>query len=113
MAQKLFVNNTPYTVNGDIGVRQGSQPGNELNSVQFTLDPGPGTQKMVPYGDPSDPYMDSLQLTAIADGGAIVSNQIILIRGSSLDNEFNMNDTIYIALQNNMFVVTSGNTWTV
>jgi hypothetical protein len=113
MAQKLFVNNTPYLINGTIGVRAGSQPGQELNSVDFTLQPGPGSQQYVQYGDPNNPYMDSLQLTVIADGGAILSDQVIIDRSSPLDNQFNMNDTIYIAMQGTSFVVTTGNTWTV
>jgi hypothetical protein len=113
MAQKLFVNNTAYTVNGNLGVRLGSTPGQELNSVDFTLSPGPNSQQYVQYGDANDPYMDELELTAIADGGAILSDQVVLQRGGSVDNEFNMNDTIYVAMQGNNFVITTANTWTV
>lgn len=111
MAQKLMVNNTSYTIEGTITVRSGSTPGADIGTVQFTL--SPNSQQMVPYGDANDPYMDALTVSAVANGSIILSDQIVITRGSSLDNEFNMNDTIYIAISNNNFVITSNNTWTV
>ena len=106
-----MVNNTPYTVVGTFTVRMGSQPGNDSGTVSFTL--APNSQQMVPYGSSSNPYMDALTVSAEANGAVILSDQIIIVRGSNLDNEFNMNDTIYLAIQDNTFLITSANTWTV
>lgn len=113
MAQKLFVNNTGLQVTGQITVRTGDTPGQDLNDVSFTLSANEGTQQYVTYGDASSPYMDALEISAEADGAVLLSQQIVIARGSSLDNEFNMNDTIYIGLANNQLAVTTANTWTV
>lgn len=111
MAQKLMVNSTSYIIQGTITVRSGSTPGQDSGTADFTLQPN--SQAMVPYGDANDPYMDALTLSAITNGSIILSDQIVITRGSSLDNEFNMNDTIYIAISNNNFTITSANTWTI
>ncbi len=112
MAQKKFVNNTPYVIEGIIGVRDGQEPGQTLDTVNFELPAGPGNNLMVAYGDDSNPFMDSLEISAMSDGAVIMTDQIIITRSSALDNEFNMNDTVYIAMSGQNFNVTSGNTWT-
>ncbi len=111
--QKFFVNQTAYIINGTIIVRLGSTPGQESGQVSFTLNPNQSL--MVPYGDPSDPYVDQLTLSAMVDnGGAVVlSDQVVITRGSNLDNLFNTNDTVYINVVNDNFVINTGNTWTV
>lgn len=111
MAQKLFVNQTGYTINGDLTVRAGSTPGKVLTVVSFSVDPNGRT--MVPYGDANDPYVDQLEVSVLTDGAVVLSDQIVIVRSSPLDNDFNMNDTIYINLQGQSFVLTFGNTWTV
>lgn len=111
MARKLMVNNTGNQLEGTIVTRKGSTPGQSDGTVNFNL--AVGQQEFVDYGDDSDPYMDELDLQAMANGGVIASEQIVIIRGSALDNMFNMNDTIYVALNGSSFNVTSGNTWTV
>lgn len=112
MAQKLMVNQTSYTINGTITVRSGSTPGGqEFGQVPFTLQPN--SQMMIPYGDANDPYVDQLEVSAMTNGAVILADQIVITRGSQLDNEFNMNDTVYIGLTGQSFVVTTANTWTV
>jgi len=110
MAQKLFVNQTAYTLNCQISVRLGSTPGQELTTVNFALNPN--SQQMVPYGDPNDPYIDQLEVNAVTNGAVVLSQQIVIARSSDLDNQFNMNDTVYLNLQGQSFVVTTANTWT-
>ncbi|WP_295793749.1 hypothetical protein [Mucilaginibacter sp.] len=113
MPAKLFVNNTGYEINGNLTVRAGSQPGQNLNSVQFVLDSSMGSQQVVNYGDPNNLFMDQLEISTLALGGYIISNQIVVTRGSIIDDMFNTNDTITIALNNQSFVVTTSNTWTI
>jgi len=111
MASKLFINNTGFQVNGNLVVRAGTVPGNNLNSVQFTLDSGIGSQQKIEYGDVNNVFVDALQLSSLANGGYIISNQIIETRGGVLDDLFNRYDTITVAMQSQSFVVTSSNTW--
>ncbi len=112
MVQKLFINQTNYMVNGIIVVRQGDNPGTDLpTTVNFTVEAN--SQQMVPYGDANDPYVDQLTLSGLADGGLVLSDQIVMTRGSALDNLFNMNDTVTITLEASSFVITTSNTWTV
>jgi len=112
MPAKLFINNTGYAVSGNLTVRMGSQPGKNHSSVQFSLDPSMGSQQTVYYGDPSNPYMDQLEVSTLALGGYIICNQIIVTRGSVLDDMFNTNDTITLSLDNQSFVVNTSNNWT-
>lgn len=112
MARKLMVNNTDYEINGTIVVRKGSQPGEDDGAVDFKLAKGPGTQEFVNYGSEQNPYVDQLTISAMTNGAVVLSDQIVITRGSELDNMFNMNDTIYIALDGESVKITSGNTWT-
>jgi hypothetical protein len=112
MASKLFVNNTGYQINGNLVVRKGAQPGTSLNSVQFVLSSAMGSQLFVQYGDVNHVFVDQLEISSLANGGYIISNQIVVTRGSQLDDLFNTNDTITIALQSQSFVTTGSNTWT-
>jgi len=112
MPAKLFINNTGYQINGNLTVRLGTQPGENLNSVQFVLDPSMGSQQVVNYGDPDNVFMDQLEISTLALGGYIISNQIVVTRGSIIDDMFNRNDTITLTLENQSFVVTTNNTWT-
>lgn len=110
MAQKKFVNNTSYEIQGTLEVRAGDQPGTTLNAVNFVV--APNSSQMVTYGDASNPYMDALQISGVTNGAVVLTDQIVIGRSSELDNLFNMNDTIYIAMNGQNFNVTSGNTWT-
>lgn len=110
MASKLFINNTGYEINGNLTVRKGTQPGTNLNSVQFVLNAAMGSQQTINYGDAANIFVNQLEVSSLANGGYIVSNQLVVTRGSALDDLFNRNDTIYIAFQNQSFVITSSNT---
>ena len=109
--QKLFVNNTGFEIQGVLEVRAGSNPGSELATVNFNIPANAGAHQMVQYGDPNDPYIDQLTISALTDGAVVLADQIVVQRSSSLDNEFNQNDTVEIGYNNNMFTITSSNTW--
>jgi hypothetical protein len=111
MPQKLFVNNSGYQVNGNLTVRAGDEPSNQLNSVQFVLDLAMGSQQFVQYGDENNPYVDELQMEGLINGGYLTIDQTVVTRGSDLDDFLNTNDTIIIALQGPCFLITSTNTW--
>lgn len=111
MPAKLFINNTGYAVNGNLTVRMGSQPGQNHSSVQFSLDPAMGSQLVVNYGDASNVFMDQLEVSTLALGGYIVCNQIIVTRGSVLDDMYNTNDTVTLSLSNQCFAIRTSNTW--
>jgi hypothetical protein len=112
MAQKLMVNQTNYTINGTLTVRSGNNPGGqEWGQVPFILQPN--SQEMVPYGDANDPYVDQLEISAMTDGAVLLTDQIVITRGSALDNQFNMNDTVYINISAQNVEITTANTWTV
>lgn len=112
MARKLMVNNTQYEINGNLTVRAGDTPGKDLDTVHFSIPAGPGTKQFVDYGNDQNPYVDQLEISGMTDGAMVISDQVIMIRGGQMDNMFNMNDTIYIALDGQSFEIKSGNTWT-
>ncbi len=109
MAKKLMVNNTNYEINGTIVVRNGSEPGKNAGTVNFKIAKGPGTNQSVEYGDANNPYMDQLTISTEANGAVILSDQVVITRGSDLDNLFNMNDTISIAITNQSIQISSSN----
>jgi len=111
MAQKLFVNNTNATVEIILAVRAGEVPGQVGDTINASV--APNAQQMVTYGDSNNPYIDQLTISTVNNGSLTLTDQIVLSKSAELDNELNMNDTIYIALQGTSFVITSGNTWTV
>ncbi len=110
MAHKLIINKTDFAINGNLVVRKGDQPGNNLNSVQFSV--SAHAQLMITYGDANNIYVNGLEISCQANGGLLVSDQRVLSRGSTLDDLFNRNDTIYVLLQGQSIVITSANTWT-
>jgi len=112
MPSKLFINNTGYQINGNLTVRAGSEPSNQLNSVQFVLDPTIGSQLMVYYGDDSNPFVDGLETAGLINGGSIILNQTVVSRAGEMDDMFNCNDTITVALADQCFVIAGSNTWT-
>lgn len=112
MAQKLFINNTEYLIQGTLAVRKGSDRGNALYTVSFTINPR--TQQNVSYGDVHNPHADGLEISAIENGIIVLTEQINMQEGGISDKEFNLNDTIYINMNDHHhFMITAANTWTI
>lgn len=108
MAKKTFVNQTPFSVHGELMVRAGNEPGKNLNSIAFTIEEN--NSQEVTFGDDENPFMNGVELSIDAQGGIILANLIILSKDSSLDIEFNKNNTVYINVAQNSLVVTTANT---
>lgn len=108
MAKKTFVNQTPFSVHGELMVRAGDEPGKNLSSIAFTI--GENASQEIIYGDDNNPFMNGVELSIDAQGGIILANMIILAKDSTLDAEFNNNNTVYINVERNSLVVTTANT---
>lgn len=103
MASKYFDNQTGYALSVMLTVRRGDTPGSDIDPVNFTLDKGKG--QSVGYGDDSNPYLDGIAVNAVDNGNIIASQQFVITRGSSLDNDMNTNDRVAFALEDDALVL--------
>lgn len=107
MAGKTFVNTTNYSLLVQLTVRKGDQPGHTLNVVNFTL--GEGVSSYIGYGDDQNPYLDGISVNATDQGNIITSQNFVTIRGSSVDNDFNINDHVTFSLNHDSLVLSYSN----
>ena len=111
MGQKMFINNTQYSVSVQLEVRKGSTPGSVESIKDFNL--AKGQQEMVKYSGDANPYLDAI-VVSLDEGGDLVSTQhFVLERGSPVDNQFNTHDTVTITNQDENILLAYSNTWTV
>lgn len=90
--RKLFVNNSGNELDITIFVRQGPDPHDHANNQDVTLVPR-GSQDVV-YGNDVNIYLNGFQVSAIANGDIIFTRHIVVDRGSPLDSQLNMNNTV-------------------
>lgn len=107
MASKYFDNKTGYDLSVMLTVRHGDTPGSDLAPVNFTLDKGAG--QSISYGDDSNPYLDGIAVNAVDRGNIIASQQFVITRGSSIDNDMNTNDHIAFALDDDAMILQFSN----
>ncbi|MGE0321901.1 MAG: hypothetical protein AB7K71_07915 [Polyangiaceae bacterium] len=96
MGTKLFCNNTGKDLSVELEVRRGDSPSETLDMKSFSL--SRGQSMSYTYSTPQNPYLNGMSVNA-ADGSSVIAEQqFIFKRGSELDNEFNMNDTVTFGL---------------
>ena len=103
MAAKTFTNHTGYNLAVVLTVRKGETPGNVSGLVNFTL--AEGAQTNVTYGSSTDIYLDAISLSATGNGNLITSDDQVIVRGSSVDNDLNTHNHVTIATQQDSFVL--------
>lgn len=109
--QKRFINGTGLLLNIVAINRLSSDPAKTRQQVELTLQRDE-SQKLT-YGDDQNPYLNGFSLTAIRDGSIVYQSEIIIRRGSPLDDQLNMHDTVTFLLSNGSFHIQVSNTWTI
>lgn len=104
MGVKTFTNQTPYSLNIVLTVRQGDTPGSEAGTQGFTLQPA--QSQLYTYSEgTTNPYLDCVVADIDSAGNVIGSQQAVTIRSSAVDNALNMNNTVVFGLQGQSLVV--------
>ena len=94
MAYKILINKTGLDVNVILIPRIGSQPPDPGKAIEVPL--SVGETKTVNYGDPQDPYLDAVTVSAVVDGAAVEESQEVVTRGCAWDDTMNTKDTLTI-----------------
>ncbi len=96
MGTKLFRNNTGKDLSVELEVRKGDSPSETLDMKSFSLSRGQSLNYT--YSSDQNPFLNGMSVNA-ADGSSVIAEQqFIFKRGSELDNEFNMNNTVTFGL---------------
>ncbi len=111
MGKKMFINNTGHDLSVQLQVRSGDTPGHLKGFKDFSM--SKGQREMVEYSGPSNPYLDGISVNAIDSGEIVAEQQFVINRGSSLDNDFNTNDTVTFNWETENITLAFSNTWTV
>lgn len=108
--RKLFINGSGNQLNVTAYNRLSSDPARTRDEVTFTLQRD--EHKMVTYGNDQNPYLNGFNLIAVRDGSIISQTKIVITRGSPLDNQLNMHDTVTFLFTKGSFYIQVSNTWT-
>ncbi len=111
MGKKMFINNTGHDLSVQLQVRRGDTPGHLKGFKDFYM--SKGQREMVEYSGPDNPYLDGISVNAIDSGEIVAEQQFVINRGSSLDNDFNTNDTVTFNWETENITLAFSNTWTV
>lgn len=100
--KKTLVNRTGNELKVTLIVRKGDLPDGNAGTVEVHLKAaaatGPsdtdGSRQEVTYGDEVDIYLNGLETLLVKDGAGIGKREVVIERGSALDDELNKHDTI-------------------
>ncbi|MGY4363980.1 hypothetical protein ACVW1A_000045 [Bradyrhizobium sp. LB1.3] len=120
MAMKTLINRTVHHLRVTLIVRKGDHPENNAGTVDVSLGVRPPSSdvttiaddagvKDVAYGNEVDIYLNGLTATMIADGSGVGRRDVVVDRGSPLDNELNTNDTIVFSFDGEAVLVSATN----
>lgn len=109
--EKQIANVTGNDLTVTFNIRLSADPRQSAGKKTIAMRNGESTR--VVYGDASNPFLNGIELIAIRDGSIIATQEVVIVRGSPLDDQLNKNDTITFGFVNGAFVVRPSNTWTV
>ena len=99
--KKLFTNRSNVTIAVTLVIRAREDPRNQAGTQDFTL--GPAESQGQTYGNNMDIYLNGVKLAAIENGDVTCKQQIVIVRGSPLDNELNTRNAVDFTFNNNSF----------
>ncbi|GEM44666.1 hypothetical protein [Deinococcus cellulosilyticus] len=110
MGTKRFINNTGYNVSVTLAVPEGADPGPSVFTRNFQL--SVAGDQVYTYSDDLNPFLNGISVAASdTEQGTIVGADFIgSQRGTTIDNDLNMNDTVLINLQSRNIVLAFENT---
>lgn len=120
MAMKTLINRTGHHLKVTLNVRKGDHPDDNAGTVDVSLGVLPPSSEVttlagdasvqdVTYGNDVDIYLNGLTATMIADGSGVGRRDVVVERGSPLDNELNTNDTIEFSFDGEAILVSATN----
>jgi hypothetical protein len=120
MAMKTLINRTGHHLRVTLIVRKGDHPENNAGSVDVSLGvrrpssevttiTDDSSVKDITFGSDVDIYLNGLTATMIADGSGVGRRDVVVDRGSPLDNELNTNDTIVFSFDGEAVLVSATN----
>lgn len=104
---KTFINNTGKELSVTLYIRMSENPANSAGSKQFNL--SVGQSEYVSYGDAVNIYLNGISVASISDGAIIAEQEFVITRGSNLDNQLNMNDTVTFTYPGGGFQISTSN----
>lgn len=106
--RKLFVNKTGSDIRVTLFIRSSDNPVNSAGTQAFQL--RPSQQNWVDYGNDQNIYLNGISLVSYFDGQVTGTQDFVVNRGSSLDNELNMNNRVEFRYGGNSFQISTSNT---
>jgi hypothetical protein len=85
---KWFTNKSAYALTVTLLIRDRDNPNDQAGNKQFTL--APSESQWQEYGNDVDIYLNGFKLLASHDGSLVAQQDIVVIRGSPLDDQLNM-----------------------
>jgi hypothetical protein len=107
MAGKTFNNYSHKDLRVTLFIRQSEDPANNAGQQRFDL--GSGGSEYVGYGDDVNIYLNGISLASVSDGAIEGEQEFVIDRGSDLDNQLNMNDTVNIYFPGGGFQISCSN----
>lgn len=108
--QKRLVNQTGSPLQVTLRVRKSADPRENLGAKSVSMNAGDDIR--VTYGDDANPFLNGIELVAFRDGAVLARQDVVILRGSPLDNELNTRDTISLLFVGGAFLLQAANTWT-
>ena len=117
MAMKTLINRTGNDLKVTLVVRNGETPGTDFGTVDVHLAAATagsaaeagGSCQQVQYGDDTDVYLNGIEMVLIKDGAGIGKREVVVERGSSLDDRLNTRDTIEFLFDGKQVLWSSSN----
>lgn len=113
---KKLINRTGNELKVTLIVRRGDHPSETAGTVDVDLAAGPndasGEDKSVQdvsYGDDVNIYLNGIETTMIEDGSAVGKRELVVKRGSEVDNALNTHDTIEFLYDGNTVLISATN----
>lgn len=100
---KLFTNTTEYHLSITLLVRASEDPRNQADPVSFEL--APGQANWHEYGNDIDIYLNGINLISFMCGQMISQQQIVISRGSTLDDDLNTRNAVEFQFANGSFTI--------
>ncbi|HEY1293697.1 MAG TPA: hypothetical protein VGJ60_11500 [Chloroflexota bacterium] len=103
--RKLFTNKCPYRSNVTLVIRSSDNPKNTAGTKDFWLDPHQSAWQE--YGDNVNIYLNGIKLATYRNGQLLGQQEIVIVRGSELDDRLNMHNAVDIALEGGSYRITT------
>jgi hypothetical protein len=103
--RKLFTNASPYDLQVTLVIRRSANPRDQAGTKDFPLQSKQSLWQE--YGNNIDIYLNGIKLAGFLRGDLIAQQQIVIDRGSSLDNQLNMKNGVDFGFANNAFTMTT------